>query len=231
MDLPDFEVAINNYTASRDFVDLDEESRQQVLIGMRHNYLLDHPDTNVAHLNEIVETANMDYLRSSGRGRVVPTTFLKENNIIFLNQKPGWDRLPLEKKNEEIEKFRSQIVNIANQNPTQRQDTIFYLNQVAKELERNTNSVSRNKISDFGVRAAEGYMSTLADFVGATEVSQEIKDYIKEDVSRDKDFSSKTAQGLGNAATPIILIAALAMIIRKRMFSVSNGGKDRDKSE
>lgn len=221
MDLPDFEVALNQYTASREFVDLDsEEERQRHIAGIRHNYLLDNPDTNVAHLNDIVETANMDYLRRSGNGRIVPTTFLKENNIIFPNQKPEWDRLSTEGKNKELESFRSQIVKIADQNPTQREDTIFYLNQVSEGIERIANSEKRNKVSDFGVRAAEGYMSMLADFVGATEVSKEIKQYFHEDVSRDEDISSSLAQGVGSAGASIALMAGAAIATR-----AGGGGK------
>lgn len=210
MDINEYISAVNNYTLSDEFASLDESGKQLAFNRIRDGYIEQNPDADKDVVNRVTEEQNKNWLRNTGRGRAIPDTFIKENNIIFPHQEPGYAGLSRDEKVAKLEAFKETITSIAEQNPIQRDDTEFFLNQSVRQLEREAKGEGVGYISDKGKRVTEGFLSTLAQFVGAPETAENIQDYFEENPKYDEDFAAKLSQGLGSAGSSIVIMAGLA---------------------
>lgn len=214
MNLNEYRTAIGNFTQSPDFASLQDSEKQDQIKVFRDSFIKDNPDVDVAYVDSITENENKNFLRNTGRGRVVPDKFIQENNIIFPNQDPEFATLKTADQQKKIEEFKLKIPEIAAQNPTQKEDTEFFLNQSMRRLERQVGGKNTGYVGDKGKRAAEGFLSTLAQFTNMPELSESVQDFFQENTKYDQDIGAHLAQGLGSAGASIVVMAGIAATTR-----------------
>lgn len=207
MDLIQYESALNNFIGSEEFASLDDASQQERIKGIRDAYLDQNRDTSIEDVDSITENSNKRFLRGTGRGRAIPTL----DNIIFPNQEAGFNDLTLTEKNAKLEEFRNKIPELAKQNPTQREDTEYFLKQSIGELDRRVNGEGKGRIRSMASSLGEGFLATLAESVGATDTADGIRSYFTENPEYDGEFfTNQLSQGVGSGFASVAIIAGLA---------------------
>jgi len=207
MDLIQYESALNNFIGSEEFASLDDASQQERIKGIRDAYLDQNRDTSIEDVDSITENSNKRFLRGTGRGRAIPTL----DNIIFPNQEAGFNDLTLTEKNAKLEEFRNKIPELAKQNPTQREDTEYFLKQSIGELDRRVNGEGKGRIRSMASSLGEGFLATLAESVGATDTADGIRSYFTENPEYDGEFfTNQLFQGVGSGFASVAIIAGLA---------------------
>ncbi len=156
MTISDYQKGLFGYMSSDQFLALDDEKRQENIDLFRQKFIFEYPDVDVDLVNKITEEENKTYLRATGRGRVIPKI-----NIVFPNQEEGYDMLSDSEKSQKIEEFKEKIPEIAATNPSQREDTEFFLNQSINQLERINNGEDRNWFQDKASRIGQGFVAGL----------------------------------------------------------------------
>lgn len=214
MDLNEYYSAITNLTKSDAFAALDDSQKQLAFMQYRDEFLAGNPDANPDEVNAVTETANKTWLRNTGRGRAIPLEFLQKNQILFPNQEEGYNELTQDEKRQKLEEFQLRIPEIASMNPTQREDTEYYLNQATRELTRQANGEGKGRVRSYGASMMEGFFATLADGVGATDTSQSIRDWFQENPEYDEEFISQLSNGAGSALASVLVIAGTAAATR-----------------
>jgi hypothetical protein len=207
MDTSEYDNALRGYIISDDFAQLDDDTRQRAIDNARQGYLEQQPDADVNEVNAITERINKTYLRSSGRGRVIP----KLIDVALPSNDPGYSKLSKEQKDDELAKFEAKIPSLAAENPTQREDQEFFLRQQLGELKRRNNGEGTWWATDKVKRLWQGVLSTAAESVGATDIAEGVRDFFHENTKYDDDFSAKLAEGVGSAAASVaVMMAATA---------------------
>src|SRR5690606_7682475 len=155
MNILEYQQALSNFIQSDEFGSLNEQDKQDRILNFRNTYISENPDTPVENVDSVTESINKNFLRTTGRGRVVPSL----DNIIFPNQERGFKQLTQDQKLEKIEEFKAKIPSLAGENPHQKEDTEFFLNQSMRELERRVNGENVGWIRSKGAGLGEGFFA------------------------------------------------------------------------
>lgn len=189
------------------FLGLDTENRNKVVSGFRDEFIAKYPG-QAEYFNEVAENAQVGFLRSTGQGRYVPTEF----NTQAPWQSEGWDLMSEDEKSDEIEKYKTKIPEIANQDRLNKGDIEFYLDQVSDAQLRKAKGEDTGWIMDKGYRAFDGFAAGMASYVGAEDTAAAIRRSSSENPKYDTDLTATLAQGAGDmvASTAIFVGASLA---------------------
>jgi len=144
MNPDEYGVALSNYIQSDQFSQADDDTKQDNIKSFREGYLVKNPDVNVDTIDSITQGLNKLFLRGTGRGRVIPKI-----NINLPNQEAGYDKLTPEQRATKLEEFKSQIPTIAKDNPAQKDDTEYFLNQ---ELQNFNGRMTVKTMEEFTVQ-------------------------------------------------------------------------------
>lgn len=205
MNLDEYNNTLNTWVQSEKFAGLTDEEQQTSLKQLRQQYIDQNPNEDVDAVNNITESNNKFYLRATGKGRVIPTL---DNETLGLQE---YDELKKEDRSKAIEDFRSRIPEIAKNNPTQKEDTEYYLGQVADEMERRNNGENRSWVGDKFARAGEGLVAGLLNYVGADDMAEASRKYFFENPDMDEDYSSMLASGLGDMGASMTIFLGTAL--------------------
>lgn len=204
-----YDKALSNYMRSPEFQSQNNDQQQELLKLARERLIEDNPGIDVDYVNRLFETENKLYLRGSGRGRAIPD--LQSLGVVFPNQEPGFEDLSKEDKVKKIDEFRLSIPEIAALNPTQREDTEYFLDKSATELERRANGENVGWIRDKVARTWEGYVAGLLNYVGADDAAESVRGFFHENPEYDENLTSDLAQGLGSVGSAMTIFIGTAL--------------------
>lgn len=206
MTLDEYTQALGNFTQSGDFLGMNDGHQQQAIKDFRSSYITDTPDADIAGVNAVTERQNVEYLRGTGKGRVIPTG----NNIIFPNQEPGWQDLNQDQKRDKIEEFRNKAPEFSAANPTQKEDTEYYLRSAADELDRRNDGSDNGRVHSYLSSIGQGLVANLAEGIGAFDTAKSIRKWFNENPEFDQEWGQQISEGLGSAGSSIVIMAGLA---------------------
>lgn len=220
MNITEYGIALQNYLGTSEFSRLTDSEQQQRIKVIRNTYLGENPEADVSLVDSTTEELNKRFLRGTGKGRAIP-----EIDPSVLPVTEEWNSLSKDERQEKIDEFRLRIPEIAAANPTQKEDTEFFLNQQARELERRNNGEGRNWVVDKFSRAGEGAFAGLLNYVGADEMAEKAKDYFHENPEYDEAFTAQLAQGLGDVGASMSIFLGSAFITRGLGGSAATAGR------
>lgn len=200
----DYALTLQEIMQTPAYAGASPEEQQGMLRVFRDDYIKDNPN-QADFANSVTEQANVEHLRASGQGRYIPTNL----NIDAPWSNEGWGYLTEEEKQTKLNEFRQKIPEYAGQDPINRGDIDFFLNQVTDQQERKAKGEDTGWIADKGYRAWDGFAAGLASYVGATEIADKIRSSTSENPNYDEDFTAQLFQGAGDmAASTAIFIGA-----------------------
>jgi hypothetical protein len=202
--------ANRNIYANPVFHNMSDSEQQKEISLHREEYLRRNPDANPDEVNAISNDRNRQYRQALGLGRAMPEQFLQENNIILPSQKKGYEDLSLSEKEDEIKMFRENIKGIASKNPSQKDDTEYFLNQRIDQVERRAYGEDTGPVADKAKRFLEGAGATFFDGLNMPDAADEVRRYVTENPEYDETFMSQLSGGAGSILSAATVMAAAA---------------------
>lgn len=205
----EYQRQLNSLIVNPDYSALPSDQQQEVLRAAKDNFLEISPDQEGA-ANAITQEANQTYLRATGEGRYIPSREEIAGRMPWESR--DWATKSQEDKELEIEKFRTEIPDLANQDPINEEDRNFYLNSVSDQAVRRARGGDTGWLKDKTYRVFEGFAAGTAGMLGMSDLAQDIRNYVSDNPDYDDDFSAKLASGVGDlgASSAIFIGATLA---------------------